>query len=644
MSDSHLLAFHIGPVQDFIATARRTQDWWMGSWLLSHLSRTAIHSLPGKEESLTLPKLSPGEHDQAIASTPNHFFAEITGENPAEVAGKVEASVREEWSRIGQVVKDRFFRTVDGALWQRQVDNFLEVYWVIAPYDGSRKARNQAQEALEARKRLRNFRPANEPRLKCTLCGLRQEMSARDSVPAARDWWQRVVKARGQVRVKEDGNERLCAVCAVKRVALAAEAVPLKGRDGHFPSTSSVAAAPFKAALLKSNAVEEALKSHFTKLGEIGGEPQPTISTSLPRLCQLSEGSPLPSEIRTRLLQFDGDLFYPETFREKRFLEEYPGARGTILDRLKKGYDASEEEILDAFPNAVSDGISRGVGTLRNIYHVAGSHPSSYYAALMMDGDHMGRFFGQAENEPAQSLSQGLSQFAREQAKEVVEKHLGRLVYAGGDDTMALLPLEEGLPGARELWQGFNQTVAKALQGSGLPKDVWPTPSIGIALAHHTAPLDGVLLAMQRAGKSAKNEYGRNALCVHVLKRSGEEVRVGTNWEEDGQPRVELVEDAVSYLRDGILSMKFAYDLADEVRGLGAESLPAEARATALKRLARRHSPQDKREKAEILATKLAAWAEGKKGEKGKEKPLGIEEVAQWVLLACFIARGGSDE
>jgi hypothetical protein len=39
---SHLLAFHLGPVQDFIAIARRTQDWWMGSWLLSHLTRKAI--------------------------------------------------------------------------------------------------------------------------------------------------------------------------------------------------------------------------------------------------------------------------------------------------------------------------------------------------------------------------------------------------------------------------------------------------------------------------------------------------------------------------------------------------------------------------------------------------------------------------
>jgi CRISPR-associated protein Cmr2 len=32
------LLFTLGPVQEFIATARRTQDLWMGSYLLSYLT------------------------------------------------------------------------------------------------------------------------------------------------------------------------------------------------------------------------------------------------------------------------------------------------------------------------------------------------------------------------------------------------------------------------------------------------------------------------------------------------------------------------------------------------------------------------------------------------------------------------------
>jgi len=39
------LIFSLGPVQEFIAAARRTQDLWMGSWILSYLSWKAIESL-----------------------------------------------------------------------------------------------------------------------------------------------------------------------------------------------------------------------------------------------------------------------------------------------------------------------------------------------------------------------------------------------------------------------------------------------------------------------------------------------------------------------------------------------------------------------------------------------------------------------
>lgn len=35
------MLINIGPVQDFIATARRSRDLWFGSWFLSEISKTA---------------------------------------------------------------------------------------------------------------------------------------------------------------------------------------------------------------------------------------------------------------------------------------------------------------------------------------------------------------------------------------------------------------------------------------------------------------------------------------------------------------------------------------------------------------------------------------------------------------------------
>ena len=49
----YLLSIAIGPVQDFIATARRSRDLWFGSWLLSELSEVVARAIG--EENLIFP-------------------------------------------------------------------------------------------------------------------------------------------------------------------------------------------------------------------------------------------------------------------------------------------------------------------------------------------------------------------------------------------------------------------------------------------------------------------------------------------------------------------------------------------------------------------------------------------------------------
>ena len=42
MSNMNILNFSIGPVQGFIARARKTRDFWAGSFLLSYLAGQAM--------------------------------------------------------------------------------------------------------------------------------------------------------------------------------------------------------------------------------------------------------------------------------------------------------------------------------------------------------------------------------------------------------------------------------------------------------------------------------------------------------------------------------------------------------------------------------------------------------------------------
>ncbi|EPR26946.1 type III-B CRISPR-associated protein Cas10/Cmr2 [Geobacillus sp. WSUCF1] len=42
MTNRYIVIFTVGPVQSFIASARKTEDFWSGSYILSHLVREAI--------------------------------------------------------------------------------------------------------------------------------------------------------------------------------------------------------------------------------------------------------------------------------------------------------------------------------------------------------------------------------------------------------------------------------------------------------------------------------------------------------------------------------------------------------------------------------------------------------------------------
>lgn len=52
---SSLLSISIGPVQDFIASARRSRDLWFGSHLLSELSKVAAKTIVNQKGEIIFP-------------------------------------------------------------------------------------------------------------------------------------------------------------------------------------------------------------------------------------------------------------------------------------------------------------------------------------------------------------------------------------------------------------------------------------------------------------------------------------------------------------------------------------------------------------------------------------------------------------
>ena len=81
--------FSLGPVQAFVAQARRTRDFWAGSFLLSYLSAVAMRSVqnqagdhvivfPEMDEKLMI-ALDTGQGGPSQGTVPNRFMARVCG-------------------------------------------------------------------------------------------------------------------------------------------------------------------------------------------------------------------------------------------------------------------------------------------------------------------------------------------------------------------------------------------------------------------------------------------------------------------------------------------------------------------------------------------------------------------------------------
>ena len=364
-----LLVFGIGPVQDFIATARRTQDLWMGSYILSYLMAEAMRVVtaddlaqietgsyqsdriifPIAEGQPLLAKLrdrrAPVDHVLTLASLPNKFTAHV--DSLADGVARATAAQRrvyDKWNDVAQHVAAKFPGALRQAskdwekLWQEQIDpqRWIEVYWTVYPNTSQEYAElsEHAEQAFEARKRVREFEQTAERGEKCTVCGTRSALStAPDQVRSVlRKEWAALAHALDDRNEDHDqayqglaaaldgeGDERLCAVCISKRFAQRFFFEAELGLHGGFPSTSSVATVKFREALLAP--AFQAARSDFVRVmhgknGKRGQRVPETLAVNaFPPLTQQHPGADL--------LKFDGDLFLPETYTRARLKDDY---------------------------------------------------------------------------------------------------------------------------------------------------------------------------------------------------------------------------------------------------------------------------------------------------------------------------------
>ncbi len=284
------------------------------------------------------------------------------------------------------------------------------------------------------------------------------------------------------------------------------------------------------------------------------------------------------------------------------------------------------------------------------------------------------------------SLSKALSSFSRETALDLVEKQYpARLVYAGGDDVLAFAPLARDTAEASQprhvldlvdmLQTKYRKKVIDALPPSQNEERVkGVTASAGIVIAHHYTSLSYVLRSVREAESIAKKRYGRNALVVTLIRRSGEQTRVGCHWwypqlgsdDSPGQP-ITLFSRFYQLFKHDVLSPKCVYILLEEAPALVKMEIEeaqdskksSSAMQSEIKRILKRQ--RDPRREADFPDTeadqyawylaRLAAAIDAneyphlRNGElksvelHSESRRYGLVEVLGWLLVMAFLAR-----
>jgi len=487
---THHLHFSIGPVQGFVAQARRTRDLWAGSYILSYLAAHAITNVirvGGKivrpivdSDPMIMKLLGKSEKIPEYGTIPNQFIVVAESEEQAENYAKVAtAGLERAWETMAQAVWERFVKNFANEkskeIWQRQIRNFWDISWVVSD--------SSSGFALARRKFFRTYHLPAEPGDKCVLMPHFQELSgfSRANNSGKQDeFWD---KAQKEIASPLDlqGQERLCAISLVKRLfatkGLGKKSIGWEPSQQAWESVTQVATRTW----LQDNKDNPSLQKYFSLISQYTVELQ----------------------------------------RKEEWVHL------ADLDQLSQDYqlDGSLSEIRDALKV-----LTKELG-----------HPPRFYALLLADGDRLGKLL---QNSSTEHVSQALLEFTNEVPK-ILTRNSGKTIYAGGDDVLALLPLETALDCANEIQLAYKKLLGTEADGTKVDCSI----SAALVFAHLRSPLRTVLHEAHRLlDEVAKDQNDRDSLAIGVWKSGGAQAEWVSKWTLGELPVHEKISEIMRHL------------------------------------------------------------------------------------------------
>lgn len=782
------LILSITPVQKFISQARKTRDFWIGSYILSWLAWKAIEVIIEEygPDAIIFPEL----HEQPFVKAwliekysnlnnkegikrfleddkralkrellfptiPNRFVALVNFEDGNKIASKAEEAVRKEFSNISNSVKNKLKDFADDTfnrIWERQINNYFDIIWSIVPFrlDGEKLkgTREEVEEVIDriknfylnipdfagaiietykkwkqnlqypenlgflypviydvaeriagAEKGLRTKKGVEEKGFKCTLCGEREALHPEGVFKwkELNEFWKSLRESLNSFGPVLREDEKLCAVCLTKRLAGFYFEDKFQNLtenfSNSFPSTADMAVFTFKKKVLEKAKKNEKLKKaveNFIKeiekikdRGEISKEMGVNLTyVKNPALYELlnnvSKDDPL-----YKFAALDGDWLFEERYFSKSKKEKLP------------------EEILEVLNAARKQ--------LKKIKEGLKGSPSKYYAIIKLDGDSMGEVLKGEKNSPAfehyhpevqkdipdkmrddllkikrpisipvhRAISSALRNYSLRLVPKIVESAGGKVVFSGGDDVFALLPLENLLPTVEKLRAAFSGEVKWSeidkTQGYLIGEStewVWDgkryiltmgnsaSASVGVAIVHWEWPLSMAINEAARAEEEAKkicynntdnNDGRKNAFVLSFVRRSGAKRKAAFKFYiKNGKRKNWIIHDALLKIQklfeEEKLSTSTAYNLSQVFKN----SLDREPDKEFLKvfktefiRIAKRGLKREEKEEVEKELKKI--FENFNDGEGFFAENIKLKNFTDALEILAFLAKGGEE-
>jgi CRISPR-associated protein Cmr2 len=195
----HLFLFSLGPVQSFIAQARKTRDLYAGSSILSLLVQKAMLHFENEfpKGKIIFPSSTVATRNTSI---PNRFIGKIEGtaEQLQEKARLLEDAVRVEF--LKKAKESLFYAGKESfTAFEAQINAQLEIHWLYQPYQPSdEESFAKAFAALDtlegSLKNIRQFQQYNyngegEQGRKCSIDGINNALFSQsiDGKPSLRN-------------------------------------------------------------------------------------------------------------------------------------------------------------------------------------------------------------------------------------------------------------------------------------------------------------------------------------------------------------------------------------------------------------------------------------------------------------------------